>query len=334
MRRLALLFGLAACGDDGVDLTQPQKYEFGPFDVAAGQEITNLCVSVTLHNDRPFYVNSVELTTGPGFHHSNWFWVPDHLFDGPDGTWACDSRRYDEASAGFEGGVLFAQSTQAQHEIQAFPDGVAIVIPPHSRILAGAHLLNRGDQALSVPISIRLEPIQDPTVKLAGMGFANESISIPPHRASRFTLECDVAGPHQNILSRPVDFSIYYALGHYHDLGTGVTLEAVKADGTSSMFFETVGRTGDILGGPVAPAFSLEGYTKLRFSCNFDNPRDTVVRWGVGDKEMCAFLGFTDSERSWSGGALGYNVTPTITDLGAYIEYTYPCSVFVSEAHL
>jgi hypothetical protein len=49
---------------------------------------------------------------------------------------------------------------------------------------------------------------------------------------------------------------------------------------------------------------------------------------------MCAFLAFVDSERNWSGGALGYNVTPTIVDNGTYIESTYACSVLVSEATL
>lgn len=334
VRRLTLLLGLAACGDDGGGTPGTRTLEFGPYTVAAGQEINNQCVSTKLNNDEPLYVSSVELTTGIGFHHSNWFWVPDNLFDGPDGTWDCDSRDYDEAIAGFQGGVLYAQSTQATHELQAFPDGVAIVIPAHSRILAGTHLLNKGDDALEVPISLELTTIANPTIKLAGMGFTNQSITLPPLRDSRMTLECDLGSPHQNTLSRPLDFSMYYVLAHYHELGTGVTLDAVRADGTTDRIFETIAQIGDVLGGPIAPAFSLSGYMKLRFSCNFNNPRTTAVRWGVGDKEMCAFLAFTDSERSWSGGALTYNVVPTTVDRGAYVESTYQCTVLVSEAHL
>jgi hypothetical protein len=335
VRRLTLVLGLAACGDDGSS-SKPgiRTFEFGPYALAAGQEINNQCVSAKLDNDEPLYVSSVELTTGSGFHHSNWFWVPDHLFDGEDGTWDCDSRGYDEASAGFQGGVVYAQSTQATHEIQAFPPGVAIVIPARSRILAGTHLLNQGDEAISVPIALAVTTIAEPKTKLAGMGFVNESITIPPLRDSRMTLECDLGLPHQNTLSRPLDFSIYYALAHYHELGTGVTLEAVRADGTSDLVFETVNRIGDVLGGPIEPAFSLAGYAKLRFACHFTNPRNSNVRWGVGDKEMCAFLAFTDSELSWSGGALTYNVVPTTVDHGSHVESTYACTVISSEAHL
>ena len=49
---------------------------------------------------------------------------------------------------------------------------------------------------------------------------------------------------------------------------------------------------------------------------------------------MCAFLAFTDSERSVSGGALTYNGVPTTVDRGTSIESTYPCAVLFSEAHL
>lgn len=336
MRRLTLLLAAAACGDDGGGLTPgTHTYEFGPYALAPGQEINSQCVSATLGNDEPLYVNSVELTTGAGFHHSNWFWVPDDFFDGPDGTWDCDSRGFDEAAAGFMGGVLYAQSTQATHEVQAFPPGHAVMIPPRARIVAGTHLLNKGDEPLEVALSLAITTIANPTKKLAGMGFTNESISLPAMRDSRMTLECDLAGPHQNILGRPLDFSMYYALGHYHDLGTGITLHAVRADGTADLVFETASRVGDSLGGPIAPAFSFEGYSKLRFSCNYRNDRATPVRFGVGDREMCVFLAFIDSERNWTGGALGTGVAPTSTvDHGAYVESTYPCQVFVPEATL
>jgi hypothetical protein len=80
---LLALIAIAACsGDD-----QPNDvFEFGPFTVESNQEDTTKCVQITLHNDAPIFVNAVELTTGPGFHHSNWFFVPEHTFAGPDGT--------------------------------------------------------------------------------------------------------------------------------------------------------------------------------------------------------------------------------------------------------
>ena len=86
MRLLALCLTVAACGESP-SAPAPQTFEFGPYTLAPGQEITGQCVSVTLGNEEPLYVNAVELTTGAGFHHSNWFWVPDTMFTGEDGTW-------------------------------------------------------------------------------------------------------------------------------------------------------------------------------------------------------------------------------------------------------
>ena len=45
---------------------------------------------------------------------------------------------------------------------------------------------------------------------------------------SKFSVECDVDRTHQESpLKRPVDFKVHYALAHYHELGTGLTIEAI-----------------------------------------------------------------------------------------------------------
>ena len=94
------------------------------------------------------YINTIELTTGPGFHHSNWFFVPEHFYaDQPD-VFDCDETAV-TVTAAINGGVLFAQSTQLAQQTQAFPPGVAIHIPPHSKLLAQIHLLNPSDDPLS-----------------------------------------------------------------------------------------------------------------------------------------------------------------------------------------
>src|SRR4051812_15514049 len=67
-------------------------YAFGPFDVPGATEVTNDCVQITMANDDYVFVNAVELTTGPGFHHSNWFFVPERTFAGEDGTYTCKDR--------------------------------------------------------------------------------------------------------------------------------------------------------------------------------------------------------------------------------------------------
>jgi hypothetical protein len=316
---------VTACGD-GPTAPAPQSFEFGPYTVAPGQEISGQCVSATLDNDEPLYVNAVELATGPGFHHSNWFWVPEGKFAGADGTWRCNDRGYDEAVAGLEGGVLFAQSTQAQHEVQQFPIGAATVVPPRSRIVAGTHLLNVTDSAVELSLKLTITPIAEPTKKLTPTSLVNRSISLPPQRKSRMSMDCDMGKAHSNITGRPATYSFYYALAHYHELGRGLAIEGVRSDGTVTTIFSTQNAVGDALGGTIAPAFSLDGYPTVRFYCDFDNPRTTTVTWGLGDSEMCTFLAWTDSEYTWTGGVLVETATPTITDKGTYVEYAFTCN--------
>lgn len=328
----AAVLALAGCGGDD----PPGRYPFGPFEVAAHEEVIHTCVQISLHNPETLYIQSVELTTGPGFHHSNWLFVPESVFSGDDGTFQCSDRGYNEGIAAALGGVLFAQSTQSPHEVQAFPPGVAVVIPPQSKIVAQLHLLNPGDAALHISPTIQLTAVAQAEVKtmLSAISFEDQALGLPAHHQSRFSVDCDLAPLHQERFQRDPDFKLYYALAHYHALGTGLTLEAVKPDGTTATVFTTSHRIGDTLGGPIAPSFDMTGYTRLRLSCDYANARDTVVGWGLGDQEMCVFLAFSDSAANWGGGALTEDAPgdPTILPDGV-MSYRHACDVFALTAH-
>src|SRR5690349_4030395 len=132
MRRLLLVCVVAGCGSDSS--APPLTFDFGPFDLAPAQEITDDCVQVTLDNEDAIELNAVELTSGTGFHHSNWFWTRiSYLAGVDDGVFSCHEAGFNEATAAAYGGVIFAQSTQDTHELQEFPEGVAVRIPPHSK---------------------------------------------------------------------------------------------------------------------------------------------------------------------------------------------------------
>lgn len=340
MRRLLAMFLLVtACTSTNDPIIEEEQvgtttYPFGPYDIAPNQEVTWDCVQISLDNADYIHVNTVELTTGPGFHHSNWFYVPEHIFPGEDGTYKCDDRGFSEPAAALLGGVLFAQSTQAAHEVQAFPEGVVVKIPPRSKIVAQIHLLNSGDAPLRVEPNIKLTSIRKADVKtvLAGISFQNQALALPPNKESRFIVECDLDPRHRGVFGRSPDFKIYYALAHYHDLGTELTVEAVRPDGTAATIYTTTTQVGDALGGPIDPLFDMTGFTKLRFWCDFYNPRANVVRWGVGDQEMCVFLAFSDSPHNWGGGVNERTAPQNPVEVGNQVQYTNPCTVFSGEA--
>jgi hypothetical protein len=330
-RGLLALIVLAACSGDGEDMNP--SYEFGPFTVEPQGEDTSLCVAITLHNPAPIYVNTVELTTGPGFHHSNWFFVPEHAFPGPDGTFKCDDRSFDIAAAAVLGGVFFAQSTQNAHEVQAFPTGMVIPLPVKTKLVAQIHLLNRSDEALEIKptIALTLLPEAQVTKRLAGISMEFHPLSLPPRKQSRFTVDCDLSSvpvPH------PLDFNVYYTLAHYHEHGTRMLLEAVKPDDTATTIYTTTSAVGDALGGPLAPAFNMTGYSRLRLTCEYYNNTDSMIWYGNGDGEMCVFLAFSDSPWLWGGGVLDETPDPTAgVDDGGVMSYTRNCSIYTREAY-
>ena len=305
-------------------------------------------MQITLHNDQPLYINRVELATGPGFHHSNWVWVPAGdvnsgaigAFPGPDGTFTCADRNFDQSVAATKGGVLFAQSTQAQHEDQQFPTGAAIYIAPHAKLIASIHLLNPGDTAVSISPVIKLTPIAKAQVTrlLAGVAFENHALGLPPNMQSSFSQTCDLdplwgALYRQGKLDAPhPDFKLYYALAHYHAMGTGMTIEAVKPDGTAATIYSTAAQIGDALGAPLSPAFDFTGYTQLRYTCTYYNNTSATVSWGNGGAEMCVFLAFSDSTYNWGGGEPNDQDPGPGSNVDGVMTFTHPCQVFATDA--
>jgi hypothetical protein len=77
----------------------------------------------------------------------------------------------------------------------------------------------------------------------------------------------------------------------------------------------------------------MTGYKKLRFACDFYNPRAQAVEWGFGDQEMCVFLAFSDSPYAWGGGVNDSDELPlNETAVGGALHYTNPCAVFATDA--
>ena len=338
MRILGLAV-LCAAACTSPDPNAKQTYNFGPFTIAPSEEVTGRCVQIDLHNAADLYINSIDLDTGPGFHHSNWFFVPEHFYADQPNTFDCDETAI-TVTAAINGGVLFAQSTQLAQQTQAFPEGVAIHIPPHSKLLAQIHLLNPGDNPLSLTPSITLTPLAKADVKtvMAAISFENHALGLPPNKQSRFTLDCDLGPEYQSLYSSgdvtspTPDFKIYYALAHYHTLGTGLTLEAVKPDGTATQIFSTSNHVGDSLGGPIDPLFDMTGYTRLRFSCDYYNNTADTVPWGVGKNEMCVYLAFSDSKFNWGGGVEQDDAPGDPTDVNGVMSYTHACQVLANDA--
>lgn len=272
----------------------PLSHDFAEFTVKPGEEVLGLCQSWTLNNPEELWVNGVELDQDEASHHSNWMHVPSDKFDGPDGVWPCKDRNYSQFTAALYGGVLYAQSTQASHEVQKFPKNVASRIPPYSRVIGDIHLLNvtSSDITGHAKMSIYSIPKEEVHVKLAPFHMTYEELAIPPHQTSRFTGDCDVG---QYFPSQKLKMKVYYVLPHTHALGTRLFFNASDGSSPATPIIDVRGFNGEARGVYYDPPIDITGKNLLSFGCEFTNPRDETVHWGFGDQEMCEFLGFAEA---------------------------------------
>ena len=276
----------------------PLHHDFTEFETASGEEVLGLCQSWTLDNDEELFVNAVELVQNEASHHSNWTFVPDDRYAGPDGVWPCDERNYDQLSAALAGGVLYAQSTQAAKEVQKFPDGAVVRLPPHARVIGDVHLLNPTDRPIRGRVEMTIYSLDpgDVRVRLSPFHLTYDALDIPPRSTSRFTGECELSSYFESATGTPLAMTLYYALPHTHALGTRFFFEVVGGPDDGRSLLDVDGFNSEARGRLYDPPLDLAGATGLRFGCEFDNPRNESVGWGFGDQEMCEMLGFADMD--------------------------------------
>jgi hypothetical protein len=302
------------------------SHDFDDVTVSSGEEVLGLCQSWTLENVEELWVHAVEHTSGAASHHSNYAFVPDDLYDGPDGVWPCTDRSYSQLTAALEGGVLFAQSTLAPHEIQRFAVGGAIRIPPRSRVIGESHLLNVTDASVTGHASIELQtiPVEAVTAKLVPFHLSYNGLNIPPHATSRFTGECQVAA---ELPAGALSMKIHYLLPHTHALAARLFVDVLGGASDGESLLSIDGFVAEGRGKTFDPPIAMDGADGYRF-CEYMNPRSEYVGWGFGDQEMCEILGFAEATHSFEA------VVETAEPAGADGEvqlFTGPCSVLAFE---
>ncbi len=331
-RALVALIVLGGCGSDPCDpQTESCTFEaaVSTLTVAAGQEDEDTCQSWTLNNPTELWVNAITQQNDGGYHHANWFFVPDDQYDLPDGTWSCSDNQFGELVAALEGGYLFALSTQSHAETQTLPAGSAIRIPPYSRLIGSSHLLNTSDEDVTTTMRLAIAtlPPAQVTAKLAPARISYHDLAIDPMAKSSFTTECDLASAYDGVYHRPLSYTLYYTLSHYHALGTYQQLEIVGGPRDGEVIMRHDG-FGDNAGHAFDPPLDLAaaGATGLRLTCGFDNPRTASVGWGIGDQEMCVMALQAVTDIGWDADVTGGTALVGTSESGE-IQHAGPCAV-------
>lgn len=271
-------------------------FDFGDYEIPAGGE-RYPCAVWTLNNEKPLYVNAVVQANDGGFHHSNWYAVRDDQFIGEDGYFTCSERGFQEATGAVFGEVVFAQSTQAYVEEQRFPEGVAIKIPPHSKIIGGVHLLNVSASPLNTGVRMGLELLHPRDVETVATPWRmdNSSLAIPGETHSRWVSECNLKTQYENKTGEPFEPLMYWLLPHYHALGDYFRVDLIRPEGDETII-ELSGFNAEANGVTFAEPVDLTGVTGMRMVCGYTNPFGRLIFYGTaGDDEMCTLLAFTNA---------------------------------------
>jgi len=297
------------------DIAPTMTHSFESITVDVGKEISGVCQSWTLDNDEPLYVAKIRQRNDGAWHHSNWFFVPESEYPGPDGTWNCDDRGFHDVSAGLAGGAFFAQSTQTPQELQAFQEGAVLEIPPRHKIVGGVHLVNVSANTLDTALSFDIEtvPEEDVRVRLRPIAFTNTALDIEPRAESRFGMTCDL-GIHS-------DYNIYYVLAHFHEWGNYFRLSFVDDDGNDRTIFELNNSIGEPLGITLDPPINSQNASKLRVECGYINDTDESLTYGLAGHEMCVFLAYSDADLK-IGASSGDNTPMGPNENGVYMNET------------
>ena len=213
--------------------------------------------------------------------------------------------------------MIFAQSTQVRQELQRFPEGVAVRIPPYSRIIGATHILNVLPETLTTTSSFNLYVIEEEAVKvpLSPFRLTYSDLAIAPQSQSAAEGACDIAERYEALKVGDFDLKLYYALPHFHNLGTGFELSVYGGPRDGEMIFEQGGYGLDPFGRMFDPPVDLSEAKGLRSRCVYDNPRPEAVGWGIGDQEMCVMLGFADSPLAFAASVNETSDTDTSGDI-------------------
>ena len=305
------------------EITPTLTHSFEPLAADVGEEVSGVCQSWTLNNDEPLYVSKIRQRNEGAWHHSNWFFVHESKYSGPDGTWDCDERGFHEVDAGLAGGAFFAQSTQASVEIQAFPEGAVLEIPPNHKIVGGVHLVNVSASAIDTALTFDIEtvPKENVQVRLRPIAFTNTALDIEPAAESRFGMTCDLGKEFEDKLGVSPDYNIYYVLAHYHEWGNYFRLSFVDEDGGDRTIFELRNSIGEPLGMTLDPPINSQNAPKLRVECGYLNDTDRRLEYGLAGKEMCVFLAYSDAGLT-IGAESGTNTALGRNEDGVYMNET------------
>lgn len=280
------------------------SHTFGAWTLEPGDEVSSLCESWVLDNDEELFVNAVELASPGGVHHHVLFFVPEDHRGWPTGTWLdCYAQGFNELEVALAGGILVASSTEVPSEFQRFGSGAAVRIPPRSRVIAAAHLLNSSAERVTTSIRASLHTVAAVEVeaRLVPGQLVVPGLTVPPEGASTFSGRCDVAATYEAFAAAPLAMRVHGFLPHVHPSVTAMEVRVVGGPEDGRLLVDLGAYEAAPLGHVFDPPVDLAGATGLSLSCSYEGALAQDPAWGHGHEEKCETLLYLESDMAFAG---------------------------------
>ncbi len=244
------------------------------------------CEYAVAPNRRPMDVAGFELNVTPGTHHfvlweylgkhqsSSDFWTgiqyaPGYIGLGPRDALVSNAN-------------LFGMVSAATKRIR-FPPGVAVRLEPHAIIYPNLHFHNYTEAPITAQAVFNLIPARPGRVKHHAQAFTvgSRDISIPARGTASLTGEWHT----------PVDIHLVQISTHQHRRGTRMSVHQIDANGND---------VGELVTSPdwehprvnwFTLAKPLHAGDGVRFTCEWSNPDDHPVHFGVTTEDEMCFVG-------------------------------------------
>jgi hypothetical protein len=241
------------------------------FTVMPGQEIFK-CYHTQIPLDTELDVAEFESVMSPGSHH--------FILYRADGDTAPLDTITDGGCAGnFSTGWVY--SSGQPHYGFKNPPGVAMVLNAKQRVGFDMHYLNTTTAPINAMVTLNMTFATGTFQKAAPLISFNTGIAIPPNGKQTVSGDC-TPGAGANF---------YMASTHTHKRGVLATIHRLLADGTlgEELVHSTDWEKPDFKQWQAAPFLTFKPGEKLRYSCSYQNDRNSVVTVGNSAElnEMC-----------------------------------------------
>jgi hypothetical protein len=275
--------GQADSGTGASSLGAPLKLSITVPSVPPGKEGTQ-CIRAHLGNDGPLRVGKIHNKLSESSHH--------FILSAVDDAKLTDTPLFDclPFRAALTGAPMTI--TQKSDDTVALPDGVAYSLPENQLMHLELHYINLTEKTEDITAETEIYPIQDTSKDIQEASFlliGDLDINIPP-KSKHST------GPVYQKLPDAFAGSNFYALtGHTHRFGTNVTVGTTASESApvTPLYAPAQFDWSEPEVKRLSPTVSVPAGGGFSYQCDWDNPTDTVIKYGESAlTEMCFFWAY------------------------------------------